>query len=537
MGNYCDLIARILREYKEINIIEIFEPSSVTFELKGNHYGIIKGNDEEFPVIFAANSETNYPHHFVYNNTNGRLQGICLFEEGTLIKYIHTEEERIRLCIDRLIDLVSLSKSEIIDEYQKEFLYYWHKFGVVPKQHSAVDYQIYLDHSDEYQWLEQQAYGGNVVRITKPHSQFNDSKDMQQIKKTPALYLPIEDARKLLPPLISKPWDAHVINDIIAGLTYQRINPEAYSCISDQSYSHKEILLVFRLNNLYFGCIIKFKNPGTAKLLRKIENQISEVIPIDVSRCDFNYLNEQIGNSVHDERVVVVGAGSLGSYVVDELAHAGYKNIVIIDADEYEHPNIFRHRVKWFFTSCSKSYALKVAIEQIHPEINIRAIDKNLTIDNIDECIPPDAQIIIFTVGSSDVQLQLNKAFMKQAFEARVFYSWLEHDGKTSHVAAIRSTSEGCFECLFTDQDGHKCKNVINIADPSTLVYTRNGCGGTRIHYGNRTLLTASALVLTALEDSFQGNAIYSYINSAMHKQDFPQNSRCGCCGIREQVR
>ncbi len=233
------------------------------------------------------------------------------------------------------------------------------------------------------------------------------------------------------------------------------------------------------------------------------------------------------------EKAVVVGVGSLGSYVIDELAHAGYQNIAFIDDDKYEYANIFRHRAKWFsVANWTKSKLVEFDMKHMHPELNVKAVDARLTEDNIAECIPDDTQLIIFTVGSSDVQLRLNKALAKRGTQAAVYYAWLEHDGETSHVAVVKSTDEGCFECLFTDGEGELSNNQINRTDPKTLVYSRNGCGGTRVHYGNRTLLTASALLLKALQDNPQKNTIYSYYEDAVHVQTFPRNARCNCCAI-----
>ena len=536
MDSFKYLAKRILQEFEEIVVISDADLNGVIFELFGRKYAIFEKGKGCFPVVAAIDHDDSYPHLMFTEYTIGteHWRAICLFEAGSVIEYIYTEEERIKTCIERLIELVSLSPSQIIEEYHKEFLVYWLKYGITKGKHDNIQYQLYLDCSNEFQWLEQHLYKNNCVRITKPERQFNDSDKRLQIKEIPALYLPIEDARELLPPLKNKPWNAHTINDIIGGVVFQRISNQAFESISQQSYSQKEILLVFKLENMYFGCVVEFKNPGTAKLVVKLESQISKVVPIIVSRCDFEFLNEQIGNTVHNERVVVVGAGSLGSYIVDELAHAGYKNITVVDDDEYEHANVFRHRAKWFAVQLFKSRLIEFDVNNIHPEMNVKSVAKRLLVDNIDECIPRDTQIIIFTVGSSDSQLQLNSTFIRSALKADIYYAWLEHDAESSHVVVIKDPKEGCFECLFTDKDGNMCNNIINQADPATLVYTRNGCGGTRIHYGNRTLLTASALVLTALKDNSRGNAIFSYVNGAMCKRDFPQNKRCACCGICE---
>lgn len=538
LDNFKQNVISILEEYKDISILEETEHDCIVFELQKNKYGILMLDDKSFPIVVAIDNGDNYPHFMFAELAVGtaKWRSICLFESGTMIEYIHTEKEKIRLCIERLLGLVNLSPSEIEEEYHKEFLLYWKKYGLPAGRKNGIKYQLYLDDSQNFQWLELHKYKNNCIRITSANRFFNDNDKYMGVDITPALYLPLDDTRGLLPPLKNKPWDAHTINDIICGVVYQRISIDAFAEIAHMSYSKREILFVFSFRDMYFGCIVEFKNPGTAKLLTKVESQITNVLPVDISRCDFEFLNGQIGNTVHNEHIVVVGAGSLGSYIIDELAHSGYRNITVVDGDLYEYANVFRHRSRFFGSALPKSQMIEIEVSWIHPEICIHSVNQFLSSENFDKCIPEGAHTIIFAVGSSDIQLQINALMIGNKHKAHAIYAWLEHDGKTSHVAAVRTSKEGCFECLFTDDEGKLCNNTVNCADPSTLHLTRNGCGGTRVHYGNRTLLTASALVLNALEDDSKHNTLYSFINGAMQKRTYPQNARCACCGIREKM-
>lgn len=533
MDSFLDAAKRVLDGYTDIYNVSGFEAGGLTFELLGCKYAILELNPNSFPVVFAIDSIDNYPHLMFYELPIGRekWRALCLYDKGTLVEYIHTNEEKVRICIDRLHSLVTLSESQIEKEYHKEFLVYWNQYGR-SKKGKTKKYQLYLNDSEEWQWLEQHHYE-DAIRLTSADRFFNDESKKQYVDKTPALYLPLRDIQGLLPPLKNEPWNAETINDIICGLQHQRIDTEAFNIIAETSYSKKEILFVFQIHNMYFGCLVVFQNPGTAKLMVKIESQISEVFSVNVSRCDITFLNQQIGNIVHKEPIVVVGAGSLGSYVIDELAHAGYQDITVIDDDSFEYANVFRHRGSVFGSTLAKSNIMGIRTNWLHPEMKVTAIDDNLTPNNVDKYIPDSVNTVIFTVGNSDTQLQMNALLSNRSHHIRVYYAWLEHDGKSSHVAAIRTREEGCFECLYTDKIGNLCNNTANQADPSSLIYTRDGCGGTRISYGNSTLLTATALVLEALKDDDPHNAIYSFVNGSIIKQTFPQNTRCTCCGVR----
>lgn len=504
MDKNIDFIKSILSNYDQITSIDSIRDNCVHFELFGSKYALFLLENDTFPIICAIDETDNYPHISFRKHPIGDqvYRVLCLFEEGSLIEYIHSDEEKVRTCIDRLITLCSLSSSEIISEYHKEFLLYWERACLLNRsKYSNNNYQLYLKNPNKHLWLEQKMYSNETIRIACSDHFFNDAKKQQKINKIPVLYLPIIDSRNILPPLPGKPWTSKEINNIICGLEFQHISADAYHEIATKSYSYKEIIFVFRMESLFFACAVEFENSGTAKLAIKIESQIKDVVPVSIKRCDFEFLNEQIGNSVSDKHVVIIGAGSLGSYIATELVHAGYRKLTLIDKDLYKYENTFRHALRFFSSGLSKVNLLKFDLELIHPEIDITAISEYVSPDNIDKLPICSADMIIFTVGNSDIQLRLNKTFVSKKFDIPIYYVWLEHDGETSHIAVIKDYQQGCFECLFSGDDGEHTPNVINIASDKPVVYIRNGCGGTRVPYGNKTLLTASATLLTALQE------------------------------------
>jgi len=530
-----ELVREVLLEYDEITSVNIEKSDTVSFFLKGSEYTLLFLNDDSFPTIYAVNNDQYYPHFSLRSCTieGKRYRSICLFENDTYIEFIHTPEERIRKCIKRLIELTALSHEEVVLEYQKEFLVYWGNACSSNFKYADYKYQLFLDNTCYHGWLEQQKYPNDVIRITKHDRFFNDSNKCISVTNTPVLFLPLVYTKDIIPPLPDKPWTAMQINRLINSVDYQYISPEAYQEIKATSYSKKEIVLVFKLNDIVFSCVVIFKNAGTAKLNNKIESQIQEVVPIVTKRCDFKYLNEQIGNEVSEKHIAIVGAGSLGSYVISELIYAGFRKCSLIDDDKYQYENTFRHRIRFFLNNVSKVDLLQIDLQSIHPEIEIMAKNDELTDSNLESYIL-STDALIFTVGNSDVQLKLNKALYKRDISIPVFYAWLESDGKTSHVASIKNYRQGCFECLFTDKDGHRINNILNITSGQPKRVIRNGCGGTRVPYGNKTLLTATATLLTALNDASNENKVFSFCNNQIIEKEFPQNKRCNCCGVRE---
>ena len=536
MVNSIEEAAIILEEYDEISNIEKLE-DCISFQLYDAKYLIFLVNDS-FPIIAIADDERNHPHFMISDvPIKGKnYRGVCLYDEGTFVEYIHTNEEKIRSTIDRLITLVNLPKPMIEAEFQKEFLYYWNMSCASNNRYSQINFQLFLDNEECFQWLEYQEYKFDVVRLTNSTRFFNDVDKKIKTHDVPVLYLPITDAHGILPPNRNQKWTAKDINNIINNVQAQKISEEAYHCISKLSFSHKNILLIFKLNNLFFGCIVEFKNKGTAKLHIKLESQIVDIIPVKINRCDFKFLNSQIGNSFSEKHIAIIGVGSLGSYIANELVLSGYKNLTIIDEDKIDYENLFRYRSSYLTNSWNKTTLTKYNCEHTHPEVNVRAFANSLSSKNYKDYITEEIDVIIFAVGNSDVQLKMNKSFIENNNKIPVFYCWLEVDGETSHVAAIHNTLDGCFECLYTDNDGTLCANTVNKVKTAEVSYIRNGCGGTRVPYGNITLLNATALLLFALNDLWDKNRLYSFQEKQIFVSDFPKNERCNRCAVRKQT-
>ena len=62
--------------------------------------------------------------------------------------------------------------------------------------------------------------------------------------------------------------------------------------------------------------------------------------------------------------------------------------------------------------------------------------------------------MIIFTVGSTDIQMKMNKVLKDNHCHAPVIFVWLEAGGLYSHILVVDYKKKGCFECLYTDETG-----------------------------------------------------------------------------------
>ncbi len=545
-----DVTRYIVSTYAEVQDVEIVNDQSISFTIEDNMYAIFLPEDflTGMPYIATIRKSMMQPHILpvMQITSDSMLGSLCLFESETVVGLYLDYKDKVKLCMSQLLRLINLSRKERVAEYQKEFTYYWNKAAFSAKRSKLnrnyiSSYSLFLADGSDGEWLNTYDYSKGEVRLCSSSIQFNDSEHTIKSLKSnwEALYLPILDASEIVPPTEEQSWSSEHIVDIVCGVQKQRISSEMYRKLSEYSYSKKSAIIIFRLNAFFFGCAVEFKNSGTAKFTVKLESQIEKVIPIRIERSDFKFLNTAIGNVVAlaDKKIAVIGAGSLGSYVCEELVRSGIKCFTIIDGDGFEPANIMRHRLDYGYNGISKASGLAYKLRHIHPEVIATPVDQYINAANCLSIIPNDVDMLIFTVGSTDIQIACNRILKANSYNKPVLFAWLEGDGESSHVVSIRYNIPGCFECLFTDDRGNHCECIVNISNDIDPIILRNGCGGTRIAYGNSTLLSASKIILEAVaacfaeENSGKPNSIISYEHGQVIYARLPNSELCGCCG------
>lgn len=553
--NNTDFIKDILSSYEEITVVGE-NKEIIFFELFGKEYGCwypdVNRNTSS-PIFLVKNDNSyEYPHILPLKIPAEKDQAdhyrfICLYEADSTIKFLQNKDEKVRDAIERLLALLQLSTLEREREFQKEFLYYWGKLA-----QNVGDIKIYIEEKRKTQRMNTYyeckdksniRLVANGVKLNDSNNKVDGKKKWLHIPEIPAFYIPVEDIRRILPPTYSVPWTEKDIIKIIEGKDIRRISHESYLKISKEKVKSEKVILVFEMivnkNYLNFTAIIALKNSKNDTLLNHLKNDITEVIPIKSSRVDYFHLCRQIGNdmSLLNKKILLVGAGSLGSYIAKELVKTGIRELTIYDEDRLEPENILRHSCTGFWTGCYKVSALKYELESIHPEIFINAVNKN-----IDESILKKEiekyDLVIFTVGSSDIQLELNRVIKQNNYKIPVFYVWLEAGGHYSHILTVDYTNKGCFECLYTDVDGRLINNKANaFTDIEVRSYKiQNGCGATRVAYGNVILLRTSSVVLDTIAEFFAGKMHENCLiditpNQVSNRSNIFYERKCRCCG------
>lgn len=230
------------------------------------------------------------------------------------------------------------------------------------------------------------------------------------------------------------------------------------------------------------------------------------VTPLTMRRHAVSYMRERGGASLSllGKHVAVLGAGAVGSVVVDTLAAAGVGKLTVVDHDEYSEDNVFRHVLQPLYIDLGKPWGLKLQLERRYPGLNITPVDKTaqkwLKTADLSQY---DGIVVAF--GAPSIERSFSRAFKARQPELPIVFTWLEPLDLGGHSVLMWGRGEGCLECLYRDDEGQPHLASRNsFLEPNQPV-TRNltGCSGAFVPFGalpaRRTGLVVAEQLLAAL--------------------------------------
>jgi len=171
--------------------------------------------------------------------------------------------------------------------------------------------------------------------------------------------------------------------------------------------------------------------------------------PDEVSRYSRHFILPHVGEKgqtkLLDARVLMVGAGGLGSPAGLYLAAAGVGTLGIVDADEVDVTNLQRqvlHRTA--DVGRPKTESAKDTIAAINPDIKVNAYQMKLTSENIMDIIK-DYDLVVDGCDNFPTRYLVNDACVL-ANKPNVHGSIFQFEGQ----ATVFTPGEGpCYRCLY----------------------------------------------------------------------------------------
>lgn len=294
-------------------------------------------------------------------------------------------------------------------------------------------------------------------------------------------------------------------------ISYELKPKEIYACLTDVSLKKitklkkaviQYFLLAYRLDNGIQNYIfIKIiASLGKSNNVFLAEN--SKLMVFAVRDISFDFLRTRGGSQQIDDKVLVVGCGSVGSEVVDILASSGFVDITIIDKDKLKYENTFRNSTGFIFLDKLKEpykvSAIKGFVEVKYPDVNITIYAEDIVDLLCSEKVSLELfKYIIICTGNNVLQKFINNYIYEKNIKTKLLFAWLEPYGIAEHILTVDSSKCGCYNCLC------RSKNNIHFAPENIDFKIRNNvCSGSYTPYGRiSTIRVATSISELVLND------------------------------------
>jgi sulfur-carrier protein adenylyltransferase/sulfurtransferase len=149
-----------------------------------------------------------------------------------------------------------------------------------------------------------------------------------------------------------------------------------------------------------------------------------------------------------DSKILLIGAGGLGSPAALYLAAAGVGNIGIIDADIVDESNLQRQIVHSLNTLGSpKVDSAKRTIEALNPDVHVTTYRERLTSENVDRILDDGWDIVVDGADNFPTRYLMNDASVWRGIPV-VHGSIYRFEGQ---VTVFKPFDGPCYRCLFPE--------------------------------------------------------------------------------------
>lgn len=249
------------------------------------------------------------------------------------------------------------------------------------------------------------------------------------------------------------------------------------------------------------GLLTRGFRPGhvpSRVLVGRFFSRASKVTKATVKRADHRWVHGRDRDSrqtnLRHAKVAIVGCGSLGGPLARLLGQAGIGNLLLIDPDLMEWPNISRHLLG--AGSVGRPKAAEIAREIVSSFPHIGDVSsKRLRVGRgtpevVEELA--DYSLIVSTTGNWGAESFLNETQKTRDNYPSILYGWVESNAAAAHGVLV-SKESACLRCG-TDDKGRPVLPVTTWPDDGGILQ-EPACGGLFSPYGPAELCWAHALL------------------------------------------
>ncbi|UOA09224.1 molybdopterin-synthase adenylyltransferase MoeB [Methylobacter sp. S3L5C] len=217
-------------------------------------------------------------------------------------------------------------------------------------------------------------------------------------------------------------------------------------------------------------------------------------------------------------KVLIVGAGGLGSPAAMYLAAAGIGNITIYDDDEVELSNLQRqiahHTVD---IGTDKVISTRETLNKLNPDVNVKAVKQRLTGEQLNREVKA-ADVVLDCSDNFSTRFAINKACVNYQTPL-VSGAAIRFEGQVSVFTPGKNNSP-CYNCLYSSEgeELQTCSTNGVIAPITGIIGSIQALEAMKLIIAIGETLTGRLLILDGL--SMEWNTL-----------KLKQNPNCPTCG------
>ncbi|HXG36034.1 MAG TPA: ThiF family adenylyltransferase [Dehalococcoidia bacterium] len=404
-------------------------------------------------------------------------------------------------------------------EFMDEFLSYWRRLQ--PRQRLLAFLRVddVLRRVRAYTSRGRYAWVADGDRAVLAYFNGNP-KALTSLTQRTALYIPLREGSFITPPSPGHLWSAAEISAIVQeALSADNLRRLTWL---GRKWKAEELVILGVPRPSGGRTLVGLRFRGVTGGHPLLEGDVQEMPePIEIQRLDPGYLVARGGGQVElgQFRVLLVGCGSVGSYVALALPQAGPLNLTMVDPDIMRPENTFRHALGYSVLGAPKVTALKAELERKYPYIAVTAHQKYIEEAMMDGLLQVSTfDLVIVALGNPTVELYLNRVLHERPAGPKAVFAWLEPYGIGGHVLLTRPGMPGCLQCLYTpasDLETPLRNRAAFAAYGQSFGKDDLGCGSQYTPYGaldaQRTAEHAVRLALDGLTGREPGSPLLSW--------------------------
>ena len=517
-----------------------------------------------FPLVLPKCLVINPPENALHISKGS----ICYCDQDSILIDQDKPVELVKYSVDQIIKTLNirLGTDEYSSELKREFLAYWLDRCSLP-YYSIIESEICnfrsvkIVLSDSFfliskTFYEAETYIHNFAKIPR---------DKRLIEKTGILLR----LRNNIDPYVlanSNEWSDiwHFIRDnadtSIRNKFLRYINSK-----TRQDDHHIIISIPYMERDIMIGFLLQISEGSDYSLSNVQKYSLKRMY---VNRIDSSFLLLRGGNmvDVSNKHILLLGCGSVGGYIAENLIKSGIRRLSIIDKDNLHPENIYRHLLGYDSIDISrpinKADLVKAHLEKNYPDLEITSIcEYNRRVEDLFHDLGKIKQydLIISALGSPTLNIFINRQLYHLDKKIPFVICFNEPYGVGGHVIISNINESSCMECLYTD-----ILSPDRVAFRGSLVevdqyFSKNigGCGSSYTPYcsldSQQTAIIATKQAINLFSNRTTENYVISWAgeddlltehgykssirfkeirNSYISIIPISQNNNCRCCQV-----